>query len=129
MSQNIDFNVAIIHIERESIGTFPGYYIQSNYNIELDIGIIMGTEQHRIYILSGNHIIAPIQVPIDNNTYWSLGENILLIVRLYNNILRTDIIQSKTPNYIYNINLNNNNDIQISGTILTLLRIIIINIV
>ena len=37
MPENIDFNVAIIHIEKEySYTSWPGYYIESNYIINYD---------------------------------------------------------------------------------------------
>ena len=119
MPQNIDFNVAIIHIEKEEHGYWAGYYIESNYHIELlePSRSILRSDQHRISDLSGDRY-APIPGPLpDNHKFWSLGEDILLIVRLYNNTLRTDLIQSKTPNDISNINLNNNNNnIQIPGS-------------
>ncbi len=116
MPQNIDFNVAIIHIEKETHGDWPGYYLNSNYKINLDFGTILESDQHRI-----NDFVDPrdatVVGPHGGSEYWSLGEDILLIVRLYSNTLRTDLIQSKTPNDISNINLNNNNNIQISGSI------------
>ena len=41
MPENIDFNVAIIHIEKEySYTSWPGYYIESNYYINLDFSTI-----------------------------------------------------------------------------------------
>ena len=116
MPENIDFNVAIIHIEKEySYTSWPGYYIESNYYINLDIGNILMSDQHRMTLLDVPRN-ATIEGPLANlPKYWSLGEDILLILRLYNNTLRADLIQSKTPNDISNINLNNNNNIQISG--------------
>ena len=115
MPQNIDFNVAIIHIEKEGFGWWPGYYINSNYEINLDFGKLLVSDQHRIRDLVGERP-APIQGPHGTPSYWSLGEDILFIVRLYNNTLRTDLIQSKTPNDISNIDLNNHNNIQIPGS-------------
>lgn len=118
MPQDIDFNVAIIHIEKEAMGALSGYYVNTSYQIELDIGNILVSDQNRMIDLSGQRkprTTAP-TVPGDQwHVYWSLGEDILFIVRLYNNTLRTDLIQSKTPNDIYNIDLKNHNNIPISS--------------